>query len=361
MTSSTTTAPKPSTFIAPESESVVVHPLVLLSVVDHYSRMGLSFTPPAVAATQTPKRVVGILLGYWTGRCLNVTNSYALPFEEGTGVAGSEDPNVWYLDHNYHECMVELFKKVSAKEKPIGWYHSGPKLRGSDCRITELLCNRYKINPTLVVIDPTLPSFDRTTSEAHEPIKSYFASKSLDDTEKVSFSLIPTVIEGEESEEVGVEHLLRDQPHFNQRSSSSYSQTTTTSKLGVLSHKTIDSLRSLERHLSEIEAYLQRVEMEELPLNQDILTQIQDIFGTLPSLYDRECKESLMWKTNDHMALAFLASLSKPLLALQSLIDNKSEGERALFGQLGSLVGGDSGSAGDNDINDDDSKKDVSV
>ena len=79
-------------------EQVVVHPLVLLSVVDHYNR----------AARNTKKRVVGVLLGQWVGKKVNVANSYALPFEED-----EKDPSVWFLDHNYHESMHEMFKKVN--------------------------------------------------------------------------------------------------------------------------------------------------------------------------------------------------------------------------------------------------------
>jgi 26S proteasome regulatory subunit N8 len=48
-------------------ERVVVHPLVLLSVVDHYNRV----------AKNTKKRVVGVLLGQHTGKHYNVANSFA--------------------------------------------------------------------------------------------------------------------------------------------------------------------------------------------------------------------------------------------------------------------------------------------
>jgi 26S proteasome regulatory subunit N8 len=41
---------------------------------------------------------------------------------------------------------------VNAKEKMVGWYHSGPKLRASDLEINELF-KRYTPNPVLVVID----------------------------------------------------------------------------------------------------------------------------------------------------------------------------------------------------------------
>ncbi len=48
-------------------ETVIVHPLVLLSVVDHYLRV----------AENTKKRVVGVLLGQNNGKTVNVSNAYA--------------------------------------------------------------------------------------------------------------------------------------------------------------------------------------------------------------------------------------------------------------------------------------------
>ena len=57
----------------PTPESTVVHPLVLLSVVDHYNRV----------ARDTRKRVVGILLGEQSKGRIQVTNSFA--GENGVG------------------------------------------------------------------------------------------------------------------------------------------------------------------------------------------------------------------------------------------------------------------------------------
>ena len=48
---------------------VIVHPLVLLSVVDHFNRMG---------KIGNQKRVVGVLLGCWRSKGdLDVSNSFA--------------------------------------------------------------------------------------------------------------------------------------------------------------------------------------------------------------------------------------------------------------------------------------------
>jgi 26S proteasome regulatory subunit N8 len=53
-------------------EEVTMHPLVLLSVADHYHRV----------ARGTRKRVVGILLGSASKGVVDCINSFAVPFEE---------------------------------------------------------------------------------------------------------------------------------------------------------------------------------------------------------------------------------------------------------------------------------------
>lgn len=86
--------------IASTSTEVVIHPLVLLSVTDHYNRV----------AKDTRKRVIGVLLGSRTRNQVDVTNSFAVPFEEDLA-----NPTVWFLDHNFLETMFYMFKKVNSK------------------------------------------------------------------------------------------------------------------------------------------------------------------------------------------------------------------------------------------------------
>jgi 26S proteasome regulatory subunit N8 len=101
--------------LALTSTQVIVHPLVLLSAVDHYNR----------AAKGTKKRVVGILLGQNNGSTINVANSFAgiflgfiltdsVPFEED-----DKDPTVWFLDHTYIDDMNNMFKKINGLDREI--------------------------------------------------------------------------------------------------------------------------------------------------------------------------------------------------------------------------------------------------
>ena len=96
-----------------EPSRVIVHPVVLLSVVDHYNRV----------ARDTKRRVVGVLLGEREADgTVDITNSYALPFEEDL-----KNPSVFFLDHNFHERMFAMFKKGTAAKKGfffwggVGW------------------------------------------------------------------------------------------------------------------------------------------------------------------------------------------------------------------------------------------------
>merc|ERR1712061_210221 len=163
--------------------TVIVHPLVLLSVVDHFNRMG---------KIGNQKRVVGVLLGSWASKShLDVSNSFAVPFDED-----EKDNTVWYLDHQYLEQMYSMFKKVNAKERIVGWYHTGPKLHPNDIKINDLLRN-YCSNSVLVIIG--------AKPRIGLPTEAYKAVEEVHDdgtpTTKTS-EHVPSEIGAEEAEEV---------------------------------------------------------------------------------------------------------------------------------------------------------------
>lgn len=245
----------------------------------------------------------------------NAILTIIVPFEED-----EKDPSVWFLDHNYVESMREMFKKVNAREKLIGWYHSGPKLRASDLQINELF-KRYTPNPLLVIIDVQ-------PKEVGVPTDAYFAIEEIKDdgtTTSKTFVHTPSTIEAEEAEEIGVEHLLRDIRDV---------------AVGTLSARItaqLQSLQGLHLRLRDIGAYLQKVLDGELPVNHAILGNLQDIFNLLPNLttapaskplgqnqvQSSEVARSMTVKTNDQLMTIYLSSLVRAITAFHDLIDNK--------------------------------------
>ncbi|KAK9076059.1 hypothetical protein SSX86_004392 [Deinandra increscens subsp. villosa] len=273
-------------------EKVVVHPLVLLSIVDNYYRV----------AKDTRKRVVGVLLGSSFKGTVDVTNSYSVPFEED-----DKDPSIWFLDHNYHEAMFSMFKRINAKEHVVGWYSTGPKLRENDLDVHGLF-NDYIPNPVLVIIDVQ-------PKELGIPTKAYYAIEEVKEnatqkSQKV-FVHVPSEIAAHEVEEIGVEHLLRDV------------KDTTISTLATEVTGKLAALKGLDARLKEIRGYLDLVIDEKLPLNHEILYHLQDVFNLLPNLNVADLIKAFAVKTNDQMLVIYLSSLIRSVIALHNLISNK--------------------------------------
>ena len=53
-------------------------------------------------------RCVGVLLGSSAKGTIDVTNSFAVPFEED-----AKNPSIFFLDHNYLDTMFKMHKKVN--------------------------------------------------------------------------------------------------------------------------------------------------------------------------------------------------------------------------------------------------------
>ncbi|GAV28642.1 hypothetical protein PMKS-002116 [Pichia membranifaciens] len=95
--------------------------------------------------------------------------------------------------------MMEMFKKINAKEKLIGWYHSGPKLRQNDLRINEVF-KTFTPNPLLLIVDVN------STDKIDIPTDCYMAIEEIKEDGSASektFLHYPSIIEAEEAEEIG--------------------------------------------------------------------------------------------------------------------------------------------------------------
>ena len=115
-----------------------MHPLVLLSIVDHFNRVNVK---------NRNKRVIGALMGWVDDEKVEVVNSYAIPFEEDPSQS-----SIWFLDHLFHESMYAMMRKISQKEKFVGWYTTGDSFKAHDIQINEIF-RRYTDRPIFLVVD----------------------------------------------------------------------------------------------------------------------------------------------------------------------------------------------------------------
>jgi 26S proteasome regulatory subunit N8 len=130
-----------------------------------------------------------------------------------------------------------------------------------------------------------------------------------------TFMHVPSAIEAEEAEEIGVEHLLRDIKDLS------------TGTLSTRVTNQLTSLRGLHTRLTEIADYLGQVTRGELEVNHQIIYNLQDAFNLLPNLEAAERtgsgKTSFTVATNDQLLVMYLSSLIRAVIAIHNLVDNK--------------------------------------
>lgn len=82
-------------------------------------------------------------------------------------------------------------------------------------------------------------------------------------------------------------------------------------------------LKGLNSKILEIRNYLEKVATGKLPINHQIIYQLQDVFNLLPDVNLQEFVKAFYLKTNDQMLVVYLASLIRSVVALHNLINNK--------------------------------------
>ena len=131
--------------------------------------------------------------------------------------------------------------------------------------------------------------------------------------EQKTYEHVSCTIEASDPEAIGVEHLLRDV------------KDATVSTLTTQVKEKARALRGLETRLKEIKKYMELVLNDQLPVNQEILGELQNAFNGLPNLNLESYVKAFAVETNDAQLVIYLGSLIRTVVALHDLINNKME------------------------------------
>lgn len=270
---------------------VKMHPIALLSIVDHHER---------AVGNKKNKRALGALLGENINGIYEITNAYALPFTEKPG------QGIYVLDHNYHEKMFSMFKKINIKEKFLGWYTTGTTFKKNDLEINEIFAE-YTTDPVLIVVDV------KGKNSLELPTKAFVSERVVDKRGYLvrGFKNLVCTVAAFEPEEVGVEHLVREIKDLNMDSLKS--------RLG----DKVNSLLALERKVGVIREYLDDVLKGKRKLDKDIVKILQEIMSKLPKVMNEEFKREISCKLNDNYLNMYVTSIVKNVINVHNLLNNR--------------------------------------
>ena len=155
---------------------------------------------------------------------------------------------------------------------------------------------------------PLLSQVSRFPTATYEPV-----DELVGDGKELArvFKNVRCRIEAEEAEQVGVEHLLRD---INDPSAS---------QLSFQIKLKLQGLVGLMERLKEMGQYLQHVLAGRLPVNHQIIGNLQTVFNLLPNLSVPELVKAMLAQANDAYLAIYVASLARSVIALHDLLLNK--------------------------------------
>merc|ERR1719384_2407181 len=145
------------------------------------------------------------------------------------------------------------------------------------------------------------------------PVLCYHSVVQLRDSgTSLEFDIVECSFKASEVEDVAVEHLLRDvQQHKN-----------VSTLEREVEHK-LTGVRGLKKRLRTVQQYCDLVAKGDLPFNQEILYNIRTIFNLKATSAQPKFGEAMKVQSNDHALTMYIASLTRTLLMLDQLIDNR--------------------------------------
>ena len=265
-------------------KQVIVHPLVLLHILDAHTRRQAS-----------TGRVIGTLLGRRDGNTVEVTNCFAVPHaESGDEVAIGKD---------FNKRMLNLHLRSNRKEVVVGWYASAASGEGAPAVIADT--------------SSLIHDFYSGETEEGDPVHLVVDTRLLEDSLSIrAYKSSPIVVQGESMGNIFHELLLSLQ--------SSEPEAICLSKMVASDKKeetpSEDALEvSMEKLHSLLENALKYVDsVVEGKAEPDIATgrQIADTLATVPRIrpevFDRLFHDSLQ----DLLMVTYLSNITRTQLTI---------------------------------------------
>ncbi|XP_003383703.1 PREDICTED: COP9 signalosome complex subunit 6-like [Amphimedon queenslandica] len=263
------------------SVSISIHPLVVMNVSDHFTRVKVQ--------NDTNIRVFGALLGRQKGRSVEICNSYEL-------VVDTTKENKLVLDREYFLSKEEQFKQVFADMEFVGWYTTGDTPSTDDIDLHEQICHDRE-NSLLLKLNASART-DQLPLTIYESLIEMVEGKT-----KLVFSGLPYTLATEEAERIGVDHIARV----------SVTGSAETSAVAEQLSGMYGAVKMLYTRVRLIVDYLRSVRSGELAPNNAILRDISSLCNQLPVLDNQLFEKSFQDQTSEVLLVAYLASITKGL------------------------------------------------
>ncbi|CAE6243464.1 unnamed protein product [Arabidopsis arenosa] len=298
--------------MAPSSSSGLtfkLHPLVIVNISDHYTRVKTQLNPPASicasghgsnngeAMIQQNPRVYGCVIGVQRGRTVEIFNSFELLY----------DPSTQTLDRSFLEKKQELYKKVFPDFYILGWYSTGSDAEESDMHIHKALMDINE-SPVYVLLNPAI-----NHAQKDLPVTIYESELHvIDGIPQLIFVHTSYTIETVEAERISVDHVAHLKPSDGGSAATQLAAHLT----GI--HSAIKMLNSRIRVLYQ---YLAAMQKDDIPCDNSLLRQVSSLLRRLPAMESERFQDNFLMEYNDKLLITYLAMITTCSSNMNEMVD----------------------------------------
>lgn len=259
--------------------NILIHPLVIMSIADHYTREKIQFKK---------KRVIGALFGKQSGRTVHILDSFEIASEEKDGKLGMKSSEAFERD-------TKLFEEAYPGNECLGWYSTGNTTQEGDSEMHKTMMN-YNERPLYLMMDPGAPEDSREL-----PIAIYEEEVHIvKDTATTNFVKTPYQIHSDEAERITAVHCAKvvtgDQ----------------TGSAVIPHYKTLNkAIKMLNQRIKVLLTILQDMESGKIKADHRIMRDIKGLCNRLPTMSSDVFKQDFLNEYNDDLLVIYLATITK--------------------------------------------------
>ncbi|XP_054160880.1 COP9 signalosome complex subunit 6-like [Oppia nitens] len=274
-----------SATVATAAINVSLHPLVIMNVSEHWTRIRAQDSDGVVGS-----QVIGALIGKQNGRNIEIMNSFELNYDR-------IESDI-LIDRDYYNTKESQFKQVFPDLDFLGWYASGDQPNESDLKIHKQI---IEINES-----PLFMKLNPMTRHTGLPLKLYESVIDLvNGKATMLFVDIPYHLATEEAERIGLDHMAR--------------MTSTTTQSGQMTNSLVaehlrvqySAVKMLRDRVRLILDYIRDIRNESIEWNHEILRETFNLCHRLPVLTTDKFSQDFYNQCNDVALMTYLGMLTK--------------------------------------------------
>lgn len=278
--------------------SFKLHPLVLLNVSDHYTRMKAQQPDGA-----EPPRQLGCLLGLQDGRNVEICNTFEC-------VVNTDASGAQVIDKEYLAVKQAQYKQVFPKFEIVGWYSASSsfELRLPEDMVLHKSLLDINESPVYLTLGSVIPAGSKELPvKLHETVL-----RVVDGSPSLVFEEATYTVETVEAERIAVDNIAdtsgQDDPDG----------------VGRITHHLKgmhNAVKMLSGRIRALHGYVEKVRAGGLPYDHAVMRDVANLLRQLPALDSPAFRLDFNVEYNDTLLMAYLGTITKGTAAMNEYVD----------------------------------------